>query len=101
MLKTNNKEILSSQNKTMKIPSFKEKLFFGIGGISETVISNIIFNLAMPIYSIAMGVDARLVGIAVSIPRLWDAFTDPLMGNISDNTRFKYGRRRPYILLGA
>ena len=33
--------------------------------------------------------------------RLWDAFTDPLMGWISDNTKSRWGRRRPYLLLGA
>jgi GPH family glycoside/pentoside/hexuronide:cation symporter len=86
---------------TKKRTSFYEKLSYGIGGISETLSSNVIFNLAMPIYSIALGVDARLVGLAVSLPRLWDAFTDPLIGNISDNTRLRWGRRKPFILIGA
>jgi GPH family glycoside/pentoside/hexuronide:cation symporter len=86
---------------TKKRASFYEKLSYGIGGICETLSSNVIFNLAMPIYSIALGVDARLVGLAVSLPRLWDAFTDPLIGNISDNTRLSWGRRKPFILLGA
>jgi len=86
---------------TKKRASFSEKLSYGIGGISETLSSNVIFNLAMPIYSIALGVDARLVGLAVAIPRFWEAFTDPLMGNISDNTRLSWGRRKPYIFLGA
>jgi GPH family glycoside/pentoside/hexuronide:cation symporter len=42
-----------------------------------------------------------LVGLLGAIPRLTDAFTDPLMGYISDNTSSKWGRRRPYIFFGA
>jgi GPH family glycoside/pentoside/hexuronide:cation symporter len=42
-----------------------------------------------------------LVGLLGALPRLTDAFTDPLMGYISDNTRSRWGRRRPYIFAGA
>jgi GPH family glycoside/pentoside/hexuronide:cation symporter len=42
-----------------------------------------------------------LVGLLAGIPRILDAFTDPLMGFISDRTRSKWGRRRPYIFWGA
>ena len=62
---------------------------------------NVISVLAIPIYSIALGVSPALIGIALMIPRLWDAFSDPIMGHISDNFRSRWGRRRPLILLGA
>jgi len=42
-----------------------------------------------------------LVGLLGAIPRLTDAITDPLMGFISDNTHSRWGRRRPYIFIGA
>ena len=57
--------------------------------------------LVMPIYNIALGMDPVKLGIALFIPHFVDAITDPLMGNISDNTRTRWGRRRPYIILGA
>ena len=41
------------------------------------------------------------MGIALSLPRLWDAITDPLMGSFTDNFRSRWGRRRPLIALGA
>jgi len=71
-----------------------------MGGMTNDLI-NVISVLAVPIYSIALGVNPALIGIALTIPRLWDAFTDPVMGSISDNTRTRFGRRRPFILIGG
>ena len=48
-----------------------------------------------------LGVNTALVGTALMIPRIWDAFTDPVMGLISDNYHSKWGRRKPFIVIGA
>ncbi len=66
--------------------------FFGYAGVSI---------LAYPVYNMLLGVPAAAVGLALMIPRLWDAVTDPLAGYISDNHRGRLGRRRPFIVLGA
>lgn len=55
----------------------------------------------MVILNLGLGVDPALVGIIGFLPRIFDAISDPLMGYISDNTRSRWGRRRPYILVGA
>ena len=47
------------------------------------------------------GVDPALAGLLGGLPRLLDAITDPIMGFITDNTRSRWGRRRPYIVAGA
>lgn len=52
-------------------------------------------------YSQVVGLDPWLAGIALTLGRLWDAVSDPLMGEISDRTRSRLGRRRPYLLFGA
>ncbi|EOQ95246.1 transporter, major facilitator family protein [Leptospira wolbachii serovar Codice str. CDC] len=52
-------------------------------------------------YTEIVGLNSSLAGIALSISVLWDAVSDPLMGRISDHTHTKWGRRRPYILLGG
>ena len=49
----------------------------------------------------AFGMDPFLAGLLGGLPRIFDALTDPIMGFISDNTKSKWGRRRPYIFVGA
>lgn len=77
------------------------KLAFGVGGIPQALMSTAINQLANPVFNIALGVNPVLLGVALSIPRFWDAITDPLMGNFSDNLRTRWGRRRPVIFCGA
>ena len=48
-----------------------------------------------------VGLAASLAGIALMVGRIWDAFYDPIIGFISDRTKTKMGRRRPFMLGGA
>lgn len=58
-------------------------------------------SLVLPIFNIGLGVDAVKLGFAIGLPRFLDAITDPVIGHISDNTRTRWGRRRPYIFCAA
>jgi GPH family glycoside/pentoside/hexuronide:cation symporter len=58
-------------------------------------------SVGFAVFSIYLGVDAKWVGLAMTLIRLYDAFSDPWMGWISDNVRTKYGRRRPFILIAG
>jgi GPH family glycoside/pentoside/hexuronide:cation symporter len=55
----------------------------------------------MIVLNLGLGMNPALVGLLGALPRLTDAFTDPLMGFISDNTRTRWGRRRPFIFGGV
>jgi GPH family glycoside/pentoside/hexuronide:cation symporter len=55
----------------------------------------------MVILNLGLGMNPILVGIIGFAPRIFDAVSDPMMGYISDHTRTRWGRRRPYILVGA
>jgi GPH family glycoside/pentoside/hexuronide:cation symporter len=57
------------------------------------------FSVAFAVFNIYLGVSPFLVGLALTLIRFYDAFSDPFMGWISDNIRTKYGRRRPFILI--
>lgn len=81
--------------------TLKEKISFGFGGFVDQIMSGTFGQMAFPIFNIALGLDAKLLGIALSVPRFIDAISDPVMGHISDNTRSRWGRRKPYIAIGA
>ena len=83
-----------------KVP-LKTKLAFGAGSIVDNLTGNSIHQLANPIYNIALGVNPALIGTVLAIGRLFDAITDPIIGNFSDNFRSRWGRRRPLIIAGA
>lgn len=80
--------------------TYLEKLAWGAGGVTESLV-NTLYSLSFPIFSIGLGVSPALMGLGQAIPRIIDAFTDPLMGNLSDNARTRWGRRRPFIFIGA
>ncbi|MBJ7392550.1 MAG: MFS transporter, partial [Chthoniobacterales bacterium] len=75
----------------------REKIAWGMGGFSDQVATNGLNSLFVPIYNIGFGMSSVLIGWAAAIPRLIDTLSDPVMGNISDNSRSRFGRRRPFV----
>lgn len=51
-------------------------------------------------YAVEVGLDIAAIGTVFMVARLWDAFTDPTIGTLSDRTRTRWGRRRPWLLAG-
>ena len=80
---------------------FWEKTALGSGAFSAFLGTQMVRTMAAPVYQMTLGLNPILLGIGLSIPRLWDAFTDPVMGNISDNFHSRFGRRKPFIVIGA
>ena len=78
-----------------------QKLAFGFGMATPIAFVNAVAQLTNLIYNIGLGVSPILLGIAQMIPRFWDAISDPIAGYISDNTRTRWGRRRPYLFIGG
>jgi GPH family glycoside/pentoside/hexuronide:cation symporter len=82
-----------------KVP-FGQKVAFGIG-----MLANQMFPAALGIFMVVLvqdlGFPGWMWGVIYFFPRLFDSFTDPIMGYISDNTKSRWGRRRPYVIIGA
>ena len=74
---------------------------YGSGAIVFAFSFSAVNMLAFPILNLGLGMSATLVGVVLAIGRLWDSFSDPVMGWISDNAHTRWGRRRPFILLGG
>ncbi len=83
-----------------KVPMYN-KISYGAGSMADIVMQETIELYVVYFYITTMGISPMMVGLAVMIPRLWDTVTDPVMGNISDNFRSRWGRRRPFIVLGG
>ena len=77
-----------------------QKIAFGAG-----MLGNQMFPAALAIFMVVLvqglGMNPMLWGILFFLPRMFDAITDPVMGFITDNTKSRWGRRRPYIFIGA
>ena len=82
-----------------RIP-FLLKLVYGFGAFVNNILAAAIGGMII-VLNLGLGMNPALVGLLGALPRLTDAITDPLMGYISDNTRTRWGRRRPYIFIGA
>ena len=80
--------------------SFPHKIIYGIGGFANNLLGQGIGNM-MAVLTLALGVDFRAVGLLGGLPRFFDALTDPLVGFVSDKTKSRWGRRRPFLFAGA
>ncbi len=82
-----------------KVP-FAQKAAFGAGHLVNNLLPGSL-GIFMFFLLTAFGMDPFLAGLLGGLPRIYDAITDPIMGFISDNTKSRFGRRRPYIFIGA
>ncbi len=80
---------------------FSQLAAYGAGGIIPIALFNITGILVGLMGNISLGLSAFWLGVILIIPRLWDAVSDPVIGHFSDNTRTRWGRRRPFLLIGG
>lgn len=74
---------------------------YGLGSLGTGIYSTVPGLLLLYYMTDVLGVAAGLAGLAILVPKLWDVITDPWMGHLSDRTRSRWGRRRPYLLAGG
>jgi glycoside/pentoside/hexuronide:cation symporter, GPH family len=89
----------TSTSAELQVP-MTQKIAFGLG-----MLANQMFPAALGIFMVVLvenlGMPSWMWGILFFLPRIFDAFFDPIMGFISDNTKSKWGRRRQYVFIGA
>jgi len=90
---------IPTETPSVGIP-MSQKVAFGLG-----MLANQMFPAALGIFMVilvqGLGMSPILWGLIFFLPKLVDAITDPLMGYISDRTESRWGKRRPYIFIGA
>ena len=77
-----------------------EKLAFSVGELYGSGATSLVASVYL-VFLVLNGLTATAAASIIMLAKIWDAITDPAMGVISDNTRTKWGRRRPYIFVGA
>lgn len=80
--------------------SLLNKVIYGLGAFVNNILAAAMGGMVV-VLNLGLGMNPALVGLVSALPRFTDAITDPLMGYISDHTKSKWGRRRPYIFFGA
>jgi GPH family glycoside/pentoside/hexuronide:cation symporter len=77
------------------------KLAYGVGDLGAAIVAGVVgFYLNVFLLDVAR-LRPGLVGIIFLVATLWDAVTDPIVGNMSDRTQSKMGRRRPWLLYAS
>ncbi len=79
----------------------KEKYSFGIGAFGKDLVVNLIGIYLMYYLTDILGVAAGFVGSLYFVARIWDAINDPVMGMIVDKTKTKWGKFRPWLVIGT
>jgi len=78
--------------------SMREKIAYGLGDTASNIIFQTVMMFLLLFYTDVMGLSPAAVGTMFLLVRIIDAITDPIMGNIADNTKTKWGQFRPYLL---
>lgn len=79
----------------------RTKTGYGVAEFGMSAAEVMLVFYLLEFYTEAVGLRADLAGFALALAMVWDAIFDPIMGGVSDRTRSRLGKRRPYIFLGS
>lgn len=79
----------------------KEKASYGLGAVGKDMVYMLSSSYVLYYYQDILGVSAIAMGIILLIARVFDAFNDPIMGIIVAKTKTKWGKFRPWLLIGT
>lgn len=78
-----------------------EKASYGLGAVGKDMVYMLSSNYVLYYYQDILGVSAITMGIILMAARIFDAFNDPIMGVIVAKTRTRWGRFRPWLMIGT
>lgn len=88
------------QDASAKVPLIS-KIAYGFGDVGCNFSWMFVSNFLMIFYTDVCGIPMAAVSLLMLISRFWDAINDPFIGSLSDRTNTRWGRYRPWLLIGA
>ena len=92
--------IMESKNENVKVPLIS-KIAYGFGDIGCNFSWMFVSNFLMIFYTDVFGISMAAVSALMLFSRFWDAINDPIVGGLTDKTKTKWGRYRPWLLIAA
>src|SRR4030042_511130 len=83
-----------------KLP-LSTKVLYGSGDCGISLLLTMLGAYFAVFLTDVVGLSPATAAAAIFIGRVWDTINDPLLGHLTDRTRSRWGRRRPYLLFGA
>ncbi len=81
--------------------SFGEKAAYGVGAVGKDMVYMLSASYVLYYYQDLLGVNAIAMGVILLVARIFDAFNDPIMGVVVAKTRTKWGKFRPWLMIGT
>ena len=81
--------------------SLKSKISYGLGAVGKDMVYMLSASYVLYYFQDLLGVDAIAMGVILLVARVFDAFNDPIMGVIVAKTRTRWGKFRPWLLIGT
>ncbi len=79
----------------------KEKISYGLGAVGKDMVYMLSASYVLYYYQDILGVSAVAMGVILLVARIFDAFNDPLMGVIVEKTKTRWGKFRPWLMIGT
>ena len=80
---------------------FKEKLSYGLGAVGKDLVYMLSASYVLYYFQDVLGVSAIAMGVILLAARVFDAFNDPIMGIIVAKTKTRWGKFRPWLMIGT
>ena len=81
--------------------TFKEKAAYGLGAVGKDMVYMLSASYVLYYFQDILGVSAIAMGVILLVARIFDAFNDPIMGIIVAKTKTRWGKFRPWLLIGT